>query len=60
MRRGALAFDSGIEARRSERPGGAETPEKRGQEQNGKEVMLVVMYTLRRDPDGKLHGPITR
>ena len=28
-------------------PGEQETPEKRGQEQNGKEVMVVVMYTLR-------------
>ena len=27
---------------------------------NGKEVMVVVMYTLRRDPDGKLHGPINK
>jgi hypothetical protein len=25
---------------------------------NGKEVMLVVMYTLKRGDDGKLHGPI--
>jgi hypothetical protein len=25
---------------------------------NGKEVMLVVMYTLKRGVDGKLHGPI--
>jgi hypothetical protein len=27
---------------------------------NGKEVMLVVMYTLRRGPDGQLHGPINK
>lgn len=27
---------------------------------NGREVMLVVMYTLRRGPDGKLHGPINK
>ena len=27
---------------------------------NGKEVMVVVMYTLRRGPDGKLHGPINK
>jgi hypothetical protein len=27
---------------------------------NGKEVMLVVMYTLRRGPDGKLHGPLNK
>jgi hypothetical protein len=25
---------------------------------NGKEVMLVVMYTLKRGDDGKLHGPV--
>jgi hypothetical protein len=27
---------------------------------NGKEVIVVVMYTLRRGPDGKLHGPINK
>jgi hypothetical protein len=27
---------------------------------NGKEVMVLVMYTLRRGPDGKLHGPINK
>jgi hypothetical protein len=27
---------------------------------NGKEVMLVVMYTLRRGDDGRLHGPINK
>jgi hypothetical protein len=27
---------------------------------NGKEVMLVVMYTLRRGDDRKLHGPINK
>jgi len=27
---------------------------------NGKEVMVVVMYTLRRAADGKLHGPINK
>jgi len=27
---------------------------------NGKEVMVVVMYTLRRGADGKLHGPINK
>jgi len=27
---------------------------------NGKEVMLVVMYTLKRDADGQLHGPINK
>ncbi len=27
---------------------------------NGKEVIVVVMYTLNRGPDGKLHGPINK
>lgn len=27
---------------------------------NGKEVMMVVMYTLRRGADGKLHGPVNK
>ena len=27
---------------------------------NGKEVMLVVLYTLKRGDDGKLHGPINK
>jgi uncharacterized protein (DUF2147 family) len=27
---------------------------------NGKEVMLVVMYTLKQGDDGKLHGPINK
>jgi hypothetical protein len=27
---------------------------------NGKEVVVVVMYTLKRGPDGKLHGPLNK
>jgi hypothetical protein len=27
---------------------------------NGREVMVVVMYSLRRGPDGRLHGPINK
>jgi hypothetical protein len=27
---------------------------------NGKEVMVVVMYTLRRSADGRLHGPVNK
>jgi hypothetical protein len=27
---------------------------------NGKEVMVVVMYTLQRGPDGRLHGPVNK
>jgi hypothetical protein len=30
------------------------------QSKNGKEVVLVVMYTARRGGDGKLHGPINK
>ena len=33
---------------------------KRDKSKNGKEVIVVVMYTLRRGPDGKLHGPINK
>ncbi len=34
---------------------------KRGDKsKNGKEVMVVVMYTLRRGADSKLHGPINK
>ena len=34
--------------------------QKGDQSKNGKEVMLVVMYTLRRGADGKRHGPINK
>lgn len=38
---------------------GAKKCRKKGDKsKNGKEVVLVVMYTLKRGADGKLHGPI--
>ena len=40
---------------------GSKKRRKRGDKsKNGKEVMLVVMYTLKRGADGKLHGPINK
>lgn len=40
---------------------GSKKRRKRGDKsKNGKEVSVVVMYTLRRSPDGKLHGPINK
>jgi hypothetical protein len=39
-------------------------PKKRRQKgdksKNGKEAVVVVLYTLRRGPEGKLHGPINK
>src|SRR5437870_2957390 len=34
--------------------------EKGDKSKNGKEVVVVVMYTLKRGDDGKLHGPINK
>lgn len=40
---------------------GSKKRRKRGDKsKNGKEVSVVVMYTLRRGVDGKLHGPINK
>jgi len=40
---------------------GAKKRRKKGDHsKNGKEVMLVVMYTLRRGADGQLHGPVNK
>jgi Uncharacterised protein family (UPF0236) len=40
---------------------GSKKRRKRGDKsKNGKEVMVVVMYTLKRGADGKLHGPINK
>jgi hypothetical protein len=40
---------------------GSKKRRKKGdQSKNGKEVILVVMYTLKRGDDGKLHGPINK
>jgi hypothetical protein len=50
----------GKERRRQARQrNGPKKRRQRGQQsKNGKEVIVVVMYTLRRGPDGKLHGPV--
>jgi hypothetical protein len=40
---------------------GSKKRRKRGEKsKNGKEVTVVVMYTLKRGQDGKLHGPINK
>jgi hypothetical protein len=40
---------------------GSKKRRKRGDKsKNGKEVIVVVMYTLKRGGDGKLHGPINK
>jgi uncharacterized protein UPF0236 len=40
---------------------GSKKRRKRGDKsKNGKEVTVVVMYTLKSDKDGKLHGPINK
>lgn len=40
---------------------GSKKRRKRGDKsKNGKEVIVVVMYTLKRGEDGKLHGPINK
>jgi hypothetical protein len=40
---------------------GSKKRRKRGDKsKNGKEVTVVVMYTLKKGPDGKLHGPINK
>ena len=40
---------------------GAKRRRKKGDKsKNGKEVTVVVMYTLRRGDDGKLHGPLNK
>lgn len=40
---------------------GAKKRRKKGDHsKNGKEVMVVVMYTLRRGDDGRLHGPVNK
>ncbi len=46
-------------ARRRAR-GSKKRRKKGAKSKNGKEVMLVVMYTLRRSDDGRLHGPINK
>lgn len=40
--------------------GGKKRRKKGDKSKNGKEAMVVVMYTLQRGDDGKLHGPINK
>jgi hypothetical protein len=42
------------------RRGSKKRRKKGDKSKNGKEVMVVVMYTLRRGADGRLHGPINK
>ena len=42
------------------RRGGKKRRRKGDKSKNGKEVMVVVMYTLRRGDDGRLHGPVNK
>src|SRR5439155_175472 len=40
---------------------GSRTRRRKGDKsKNGKEVMVVVIYTLRRGADGRLHGPVNK
>lgn len=43
-----------------QRRGSKKRRKKGDKSKNGKEVMVVVMYTLRRGDDGRLHGPINK
>jgi len=43
-----------------QRRGSKKRRKKGDKSKNGKEVVLVVMYTLRRDADGRLHGPVNK
>jgi hypothetical protein len=42
------------------RRGSKKRRKKGDKSKNGKEVVLVVMYTLRRGEDGRLHGPVNK
>jgi hypothetical protein len=42
------------------RRGGKKRRKKGDKSKNGKEVVVVVMYTLKRGPDGRLHGPCNK
>lgn len=45
---------------RRRRRGSKKRRKKGDKSKNGKEVMLVVMYTLKRGEDGRLHGPLNK
>jgi hypothetical protein len=46
--------------RKRQRRGSKKRRQKGDKSKNGKEVVLVVMYTLRRGEDGRLHGPLNK
>jgi hypothetical protein len=52
----------GKASRRARREAHGPKPRRRrgDKSKNGKEVVVVVMYTLRRGDDGKLHGPVNK
>ncbi len=57
-------FPCGCQRHRGKAKRQARGPKKRRKKgdksKNGKEVVVVVMYTLKRGDDGKLHGPINK
>jgi hypothetical protein len=62
--RHARGCSCGCQRHRGQAKRKARGPKKRRKKgdksKNGKEVVVVVMYTLRRREDGKLHGPINK
>jgi hypothetical protein len=63
-RRHAKGCDCGCQRHRGQmkrkRRGSKKRRKKGDKSKNGKEVVLVVMYTLRRGEDGRLHGPCNK
>jgi hypothetical protein len=63
-RRHRASCDCGCQRHRGRAQRRARGPKKRRKKgdhsKNGKEVVLVVMYTLRRGDDGRLHGPVNK
>ncbi|MCI0377135.1 MAG: hypothetical protein L0215_06000 [Gemmataceae bacterium] len=63
-RRPQHAYACGCQRHRGRRKRQARASKKRRKKgdksKNGKEAMAVVMYTLKRGADGKLHGPINK
>lgn len=63
-RRHASGCGCGCQRHRGQAKRKARGPKKRRKKgdksKNGKEVVLVVMYTLKRGEDGRLHGPLNK
>lgn len=63
-RRHSKACECGCQRHRGQakrrRRGSKKRRKKGDKSKNGKEVVVVVMYTLRRGDDGRLHGPINK